>query len=248
MEETFEQKRRLSEQHFESSSGPSNETTPDTITEAIDKFARSLGGKPEFVPVQQDQYGLFGWCSDGVLEKVKHDGGEIRFGWTIWEWPKIFLTAEFHAVWLSPQQQLIDITPKPQGESRILFVADHSYPADFDFDKRPRNKRYRIPQEPDYERLARDEIAAMKPSQLEYERKRATKKGLELLDWITAKQPRSSFPLLVDELIAVCDAVDRKTDELSGNRNFFSPDREYAELMKRKMTLMEAAQVAARAS
>lgn len=32
--------------------------------------------------------------------------------------------AEFHAVWLSPEGQMIDITPKPHGETQILFVPD----------------------------------------------------------------------------------------------------------------------------
>src|SRR5260370_5619874 len=104
MTKTFEHKNRLSQQHFEGSSGPLDETTREAVTEAVERFAASLGGAAQFVPVRQDQYGLFGWCSDGVLEKVKHDGGTIRFGWTIWEWPKIFLTAEFHAVWVSKDE------------------------------------------------------------------------------------------------------------------------------------------------
>ncbi|UWU87918.1 hypothetical protein N2605_16200 [Bradyrhizobium yuanmingense] len=245
---TFEDKKKLSEEHFRNSAGASDETTPEAITEAIEKVAAALGGAPQFVPVRQDQFGLFGWCSDGVLEKVKNDGGGIRFGWTIWEWPKIFFTAEFHAVWIAQGGALIDITPKPQHETRILFVPDESYPADFDFDTRPPNRRFRIPQEPDYKTLAEAEISRMKPSQLEYERKRAAKKDMPLLDWMAAKQPRAGFPMLVDELIQVCDAVDRKSDELSGTSNFFSPDREYADLMKRKIALMQAAELAAKNS
>jgi hypothetical protein len=245
MTETFEQKKQLSQEHFKSSSGPSDETTPKAISGAVETLSTSLGGTAQFVPVRQDQYGLFGWCSDGVLEKIKHDGGSIRFGWTIWDWPGVFLTAEFHAVWISPNMELVDITPKPQGESQIVFVADESYPADFDFDKRPINRRFRIPQEPDYIQLARTEIARMRSTQIDYESKRASKKGASLVEWIAAKQPRSTMPSLVDKLIAVCEAVDRKTDSLSGSRSFFSPDREYVELMKTKIQLMQAARVAA---
>lgn len=242
MPETYEQKRAQSESLFRSNkSASTDETTPASITHVEEIFAQELGGKPQFVPVVEDRYGLYGWCSDGVIEKIKHDGGLIRFGWTIWEWPGIFLTAEFHAVWGSPNGNLVDITPKPQGETRILFVEDTSYSADFDFDLRPINRRFRIPQEPDYMHLAAVEIAAMKPSQLEYEKKRAAKKNIDLLHWVADKQPRPSFPKLVDELIHVCDAVDRKSDELSGKNSHFSPDREYIELMKRKIALMEAA-------
>ncbi|WP_271568022.1 hypothetical protein [Bradyrhizobium sp. CCBAU 11386] len=248
MTDTFEDKKKLAQEHFKGSVGESDETTPEAITEVVERFASSLGGAPQFVPVRQDQYGLFGWCSDGVLEKVKNDGGGIRFGWTIWEWPKIFLTAEFHAVWISQDGALIDITPKPQRETRIVFVPDASYPADFDFDNRPTNRRFRIPQEPDYKMLAEAGISRMKPSQLEYERKRAAKKDIPVTDWVASKLPRATFPLLVDELIQVCDALDRKTDELSGASNFFSPDREYGDLLKRKIALMQAAEVAARNS
>ncbi len=219
MPETFEQKKLLSQRHFNDVCAQSlDETTPRVITAAVERFAETLGGTAHFVPVKPDKYGLFGWCSDGVLEKVIHDGGAVRFGWSIWEWPKILLTAEFHAIWVSPEGELIDITPKPAGETRIVFVANDSYPADFDFDQRPTNLRFRIPQEPNYKQLAQAEIARMKPSQLEYERKRATQKNVSLVDWIADKQPRSQFPLLVDELIQVCDALDRKTDRLSGAR------------------------------
>jgi hypothetical protein len=29
------------------------------------------------VPVINDQYGLFGWCSDGVEEKVRNEGADF---------------------------------------------------------------------------------------------------------------------------------------------------------------------------
>jgi hypothetical protein len=245
--ETFDEKKRWAQEQFEAQSGQrSDETAPEAITEVVEKFARSLGDTPRFVPVTADRYGLFGWCSDGVSEKVKNDGGRIQFGWIIWEWPKVFLTAEFHAVWVSPGSDLVDITPKPQHETRIVFVPDDSYPVDFDFDNRPTNRRYRVPQEPDYRALAEIELSRMKPSQLEYERKRAAKKGVCLLEWLSAKQPRAAFPLLVDELIEVCDAVDRKTDELAGRSMMFTPDREYGELLRKKLVLMQAAKLAAR--
>jgi hypothetical protein len=45
-------------------------------------------------------------------------------GWCIWEWPGILLNAEFHACWLSPEGEIIDITPKPDGEKTVLFLPD----------------------------------------------------------------------------------------------------------------------------
>jgi hypothetical protein len=244
--ETFDEKKKWAQDHFEAQLGQRiEETTPPAITPAIVKFAASLGGSPEFVPVKQDEYGLFGWCSDGVLEKVKSDGGGIRFGWTIWEWPRIFFNAEFHAVWISPIGELIDITPKPQREAQIVFVPDDSYPNDFNFDNRPTNRRFRIPQEPNYGALAEAEISKMKATQLEYEQRRAAKKGLALQEWVAAKLPRPSFPGLVEELIHICEACERKSDELAGANNLFSPDKEYWALEKRKAELLHAARLAA---
>ena len=76
-----------------------------------------------------------------MLEKARHDGGNTGFGWTIWEWrARVFLNAEFHAVWVLPDNELIDITSKPEGEARITFVSDESYPADFHHTKRPINR------------------------------------------------------------------------------------------------------------
>jgi hypothetical protein len=112
------------------------ETTPAAITSQIQAFAASLcSEKPMRLPVEPDLYGLYGWCSDGVLEKVKNDGGGIVFGWTIWEWPRVLLTAEFHAVWSAPNGELADITPKPHGETDIVFVPDRTYSQSFDFDR-----------------------------------------------------------------------------------------------------------------
>ena len=132
------------------------------------------------MPIIDDPYGLFGWCSDGVAEKIKADGGDIAFGWTIWEWPNVLWTAEFHAVRRSPDGQLIDITPKPKRESRILFVANQSYPETFNFDHRPGNRRQRAYQPADPVQLATERIANLKPSQMAYEQRRAEKAGLSL--------------------------------------------------------------------
>jgi hypothetical protein len=35
------------------------------------------------------------------------------------------IEGEFHAVWSSPQGRLLDVTPKPDGETRILFLPDN---------------------------------------------------------------------------------------------------------------------------
>jgi hypothetical protein len=59
-----------------------------------------------------------------VRKKLERDGGNIQHGWCIWELPGVFIEAEFHAIWISPTQQLLDVTPKKDGEKEILFFAD----------------------------------------------------------------------------------------------------------------------------
>jgi hypothetical protein len=59
-----------------------------------------------------------------VEAEVARDGGRMLCGWQLWEWPHVLVEAEFHVVWLSPEGEMVDITPKPHQETRILFVHD----------------------------------------------------------------------------------------------------------------------------
>lgn len=63
-------------------------------------------------------------CFSIVPEHIISNGGEQKFGWSIWHWPHVFVEAEFHAVWKSPKGALIDITPKSDSFGRILFLPD----------------------------------------------------------------------------------------------------------------------------
>src|SRR5690349_8251863 len=91
-------------------------TTPKEITEKVRLFAERLNGSGVVsVPVVPDECGLYGFCVDGVREKVNRNGGGIVFGWIIWEWPGVMLESEFHSVWRTPAGELLDITPKPDG-------------------------------------------------------------------------------------------------------------------------------------
>jgi hypothetical protein len=101
---TYEERKRQSQAFFKATPGPSKETTPAELNTLHSEFSKRLceSGAPEFVPVEDDAYGLFGFCEDGVREKIRNDAGSIMFGWVIWEWPGVLLTAEFHAVWASP--------------------------------------------------------------------------------------------------------------------------------------------------
>lgn len=185
------------------------ETTPSAISPEMIKWCESFGASPPvYVPVQQDPCGLFGFCNIGVAEKMKTDGGAIRFGWILWEYPRVYLIAEFHAIWVTPAGELVDITPKPDGETRIVFAADPSYHPDFDFLKRPNNRRARIYRPADSAVIVRDRIAEFVPSQRAYEAARATKKGMTLEQWIESRIPVDPISGLIDSFLRDGDEHD----------------------------------------
>ena len=65
-------------------------------------------------------------CFPVVERRVQEQGGEICYGWRIWEWPEVMLEAEFHAVWKDAEGHLHDITPLPAvaNANRSLFIPD----------------------------------------------------------------------------------------------------------------------------
>jgi hypothetical protein len=102
------------------------ETTPAAISTAITDLCHRLvlGGVPQFVSVRPTERATKGECIDNVAQFIAHHAGQRVLGWCIWERPGICLNAEFHAVWQSPEGTMRDITPKPDGEDRILFLPD----------------------------------------------------------------------------------------------------------------------------
>jgi hypothetical protein len=213
---SFAEMRRLAAELFERHRTQTiPETTPRGITPALLSFANSLGGLPIVeVPVVPDpRFGLYCFCFDGVLEKVRHDGGGIRLGWAFWEWPNAFLNAEFHAVWGDPAGRLVDITPKPLGEKTILFAPDPTYADVSDLKCRPRNRRMRIYASADDRSEIARRIASMKPRQLAYERVRASKAGMTLEAWLASKMPADPWASAIDESIEACAALERKMED-----------------------------------
>jgi len=97
---------------------------------AIDKHIKRLiarvvpGGQPVYLSVQPGANAIPGECFANVAAKVAADGGSILYGWQLWEWPHVLVEAEFHSVWRSPDGSLHEITPKHDGDERILFVHD----------------------------------------------------------------------------------------------------------------------------
>jgi len=99
---------------------------PSEITDKIRLLLSKIGSHedPEYVQCRPNQNSPQNECFPLVDERVAADGGERILGWQIWQ-GQLLVEAEFHAVWKTPEGELIDITPKPIPLERILFVADY---------------------------------------------------------------------------------------------------------------------------
>lgn len=99
--------------------------TPKIIKPHVLSFCRQVcKGDPFFVPLRPLPNKSVNDCVNIVPEQIAQQGGKQIIGWAIWEWPKVFIEAEFHTIWEAPGGELIDITPKAKIFDRILFLPD----------------------------------------------------------------------------------------------------------------------------
>ncbi|OJW13021.1 MAG: hypothetical protein BGO49_19620 [Planctomycetales bacterium 71-10] len=105
-------------------------TTPSAITQEILDFCRAI--EPAHGPLWLELEPQ-GWAKPqnaflNVGFQVSMHGGAVQHGWIIWlaehTGRPLYAEAEFHAVWAAPNRALIDITPKADGERRVLFLPD----------------------------------------------------------------------------------------------------------------------------
>ncbi len=113
----------------------------------ISNFCESIspGQVPKFVPVVATDESQPLECFHNVWRQVEQHGGSIAFGWAIWIWPQVFVEAEHHAVW-EKDGKVLDITPREDGESEVLFLPDPERTYDFDRESRIDNQRFPIAQ------------------------------------------------------------------------------------------------------
>jgi hypothetical protein len=184
------------------------ETTPEVITADIKEFSRKLNSQlPEYVQVVPSLGGRIGRCWENVAAVVRKNGGQRRYGWTIWERPGLFLTAEFHAVWCTADGELVDPTPKVDGEARIAFstASPSQYTETFNFLQRPANRRYRT------YRVQHDIASIMErmsPAQKAYEGRKAAKQGLSLEQSVSSKAPLDDLEAAIERLFSICTEID----------------------------------------
>ncbi len=64
-------------------------------------------------------------CFFNVCVQINQKGGNVQYGWIIGQdKSQGFAEARFHAVWRDEDETLIDVTPRSNGEKRIMFVSD----------------------------------------------------------------------------------------------------------------------------
>jgi hypothetical protein len=182
------------------------ETTPEVITPDIKEFSRELKSQqPEYVQVVPSLGGRIGRCWENVNAVVRKSGGQRVHGWTIWERPPLFLTSEFHAVWRTADGELVDVTPKADGEQRVLFATASQYSPTFNFLHRPANRRHRLYRiEPDIS----EAIGRLSPPQRNYETRQAAKRGFTLEQHLAAKATPDELEAAIDKLFAICTQTD----------------------------------------
>ena len=120
-----------------------NATTPQTISEQVLEFCSeiSIDFPPIYVPVIPHSNAELNQCFYNVRDNIEVEGGNQIFGWTIWEFPEVYLEAECHSVWQAGSGGLLDITPKKDAENRILFLRDDRQKFDFVKPKWKDNRR-----------------------------------------------------------------------------------------------------------
>lgn len=101
-------------------------TTPKNIDENVTRLVNVIpdAESPLFLDLEHEPGAKKLDCFGNIRKKISRDGGSIKYGWCVWLWDGKLIEGEFHAVWQSPAGTLHDITPKPDGEHRILFIPD----------------------------------------------------------------------------------------------------------------------------
>ena len=101
-------------------------TVPPVHAEYVAAFASEIahGQKPMAVSHRPRLDRPQRECFPIVDEQIKAEGGTMVTGWALWEWPGVFIEAEFHAVWRSPDNSLVDLTPNRILPSEIAFLPD----------------------------------------------------------------------------------------------------------------------------
>lgn len=132
---------------------------PNRISDAIRSLCSEISPRhePVFLDVRPEPDAQPIECFHNVNAKVARDGGSILYGWAIWEWPRVFVEAEHHAVWTDGRVTL-DVTPHVPATTRILFLPDPTKVYDYEGNRRAINVKRATGKSPAVQRwLAADD-------------------------------------------------------------------------------------------
>lgn len=117
---------------------------PDHVSDSVRAVCRRIAprSEPSVVACEQRSICQQGMCFENVARLVADEGGEIVYGWLIWEWPKTVVEAEHHAVWRAGGR-LVDVTPQWFQNPHHVFLSDPA--CAFDFEGRRRRDNWRFP-------------------------------------------------------------------------------------------------------
>ena len=137
------------------------------------------GARPQLMVIQPEPGSEPNYCFFSVRERVRRDGGRIQLGWSIWEWPEVYLEAERHAVFAPADgSPWLDISPAlvPEITARLFLPDDAA--AEYDF----ANDGVR-------EDNIREALAADDRIREFFRPRRAEKRTVELSSWLRQNHP-----------------------------------------------------------
>ncbi len=117
----------IKEINMNNSSFP-NYTTPSIHNPELISFAKSINSGDLITTPHSIDLLPIGNCYWNVEWLVQNQGGGVVYGWIFSEWKGLMLEAMHHAVWISPNNQLIDITQNypSMSETHSIFLPDPS--------------------------------------------------------------------------------------------------------------------------
>jgi len=194
---------------FEFRNSAAFETSPALITADIVAFACPAGlTEPVRVAVHPGEGATEGWCFRNVAAAVRAEGGHAVFGWLVWT-AAHFMTAEYHAVWMTPAGMLLDPTPKVDGERYIVFGADPDAGPDFNFMARPPARRIRTYVGRSRLERARDAITCFTEKEIRSKRARAQKSEQPLDEWVAARlSEHDEFEIALDRFLNCSNEIE----------------------------------------
>lgn len=98
---------------------------PKEISSHVIELCKQIdpSSQPTYLSVQSNS-GKINECFANVDRHIYTHGGSKQHGWLIWEWPGVYVEGEFHCVWSDPDGKLIDITPRFDNATEVLFLPD----------------------------------------------------------------------------------------------------------------------------